>query len=246
MLKDILDKRKESVYSVSQHTGIPYSTLSDIVMDRTDIRNIQARQLYRLSKYLDLSMEYLYESSCNQSSGDTSVIRLSNNGRNVILNIEGIDYQYLGPKNLLSFKKINNVEDNVIYVDTYYIIDGSICVEEEYIDILDVLADYDISIPDSYVCEIDYSKQKSKVKLIDESLMISDGLAISYNVGSASDIQFNITNVNRSNLFMKVRLSDFTVLETNMSKKMQLRAVETIKRNSTILKSMCGGGLIYA
>ena len=170
MLKDILDKRKESVYSVSQHTGIPYSTLSDIVMDRTDIRNIQARQLYRLSKYLDLSMEYLYENSCNQSSGDTSVIRLSNNGRNVILNIEGIDYQYLGPKNLLSFKKINNVEDNVIYVDTYYIIDGSICVEEEYIDILDVLADYDISIPDSYVCEIDYSKQKSKVKLIDERI----------------------------------------------------------------------------
>ena len=240
MLKDLIDKRKESLYSVAQHTGIPYSTLSDIVMEKTDIKNVQAKQLYRLAKYFDVSMEYLYENSSSES-----LIKISNKGRNIILNIDGTDYQYLGPKNLIAFKHISKVEHNVVYVDTYYLGDGGIYVEEEYIDIEDVLADYDAMVPENYVCKID-NKGNEKTGIIDDSLMVSDGMAISYNIGSANDIQLNVINVNRKNMFMKVRLFDFAILETNMSKNMQARAIEAVKRNVTILEAMCKERINYA
>lgn len=241
MLKDIIEKRNDSIYSISQKTGIPYSTLSDIVMERTDIRNVQARQLYRLAKYFEVSMEYLYE-----NAGSASVIKLSNDGRNVILNIEGVSYQFLGPKNLIAFKKINKVEDNVIYVDTYYTGTEGVYIEEEFIDIVDVLADYNASIPDNYVCRIEDAKGNEKIRMIDEALMVSDGMVITYSIGSASDVQLNITNYNRNSMFMKVRLSDFVVLETNMSKRMQNRALDAVKRNASILNNMCRGEISYA
>lgn len=241
MLKDIIKERNESVYSVSQNTGISYSTLSDIVMDKVDIRNVQARQLYRLAKYFNLTMEYLYENSSAEN-----VIKITNDGSNIILNIEGVNYQYLGPKNLVAFKSINKVEENVIYVDTYYSGDEGIYVEEEYIDIMDVLADYDASLPEEYVCRIENQNGGDKIRLIDEALMVSDGMAISYNVGSAGDIQLSVTNISRNKMFMKVRLSDYSVLETNMSKNMQNRALEAVKRNATLLQTMCEKELKYA
>ena len=241
MLKDILNERNESVYSVSKNTGISYSTLSDIVMERTDIRNVQAKQLYRLAKYLDLTMEYLYE-----SGGSQKIITLSNEGRNIVLNVEGVNYQFLGPKNLIAFKKINKVESNVIYVDTYYSDENGIYVEEEYVDIVDALADFGATVPDNYVCRIEDTAGGEKIRLIDEALMVSDGMAISYEVGSAGDVQLNITNCNRKSMFMKVRLSDFVVLETNMSKKMQDRALAAVRRNASILNTMCEEELHYA
>ena len=85
-----------------------------------------------------------------------------------------------------------------------------------------------------------------EIRLIDEALMVSDGMAISYNVGSVGDIQLSVTNISRNKMFMKVRLSDYTVLETNMSKNMQNRALGAVKRNATLLQTMCEKELKYA
>ena len=234
MLKDILNERNETIYNVSKKTGIPYSTLSDLVMEKTDIKNVQARQLYRLSKYLNLSMEYLYE-----NKDDIKTIYLSNEGRNVILSLDGVNYQFLGPKNLVAFKHISKVEYNVIHVDTYYKDEnGQIYLEEEYVDIVDVLNDYNISIPDKYVCKIKETKSNSKLRLIDESLLVSDSMALSYSIGSADDVQISVTNINRRNMFLKLRLSDYAILETNMSSNMQSRAIDAVKRNIGILEMM--------
>lgn len=63
MLKDILQRAGLSVYKVSKDTGIAYTTLNDIVIEKTDLKNASAALLYRLSKYLEVSMEYLYEDS---------------------------------------------------------------------------------------------------------------------------------------------------------------------------------------
>lgn len=63
MLKDILVERNLSVYRVSKDTGIAYSTLNDIVIDKKDIKKASAELLYRLAKYLNLSMEVLYENA---------------------------------------------------------------------------------------------------------------------------------------------------------------------------------------
>lgn len=240
MLKDILIERNESVYNVSKKTGIPYSTLSDLVNEKTKIENVQASVVYRLAKYLKMTMDALY--------GDESpeIITLTNKGRQIILNIDGVDYQFLGPKNLVAFKKINKVDSDVIYVDTYYMNDDVIYVEEEYVDIKDVLSEYDIPVPRNYIVLIKEHKSSTKLKLMDESLMVSDNMSMSYSVGSADDIQITVTNMARPNMHVKIRLHDLTVLESNMSDNMIKKSVAAVKRNMIILEELIKEHRAYA
>ena len=60
MLNDILIEYDISLYELSKGTNVPYSTLSNIKLEKTDARKITADTLYRLSRYLDISMEELY------------------------------------------------------------------------------------------------------------------------------------------------------------------------------------------
>lgn len=240
MLKDILIERNESVYNVSKKTGIPYSTLSDLVNEKTKIENVQANVVYRLAKYLKMTMDAVY--------GDESpeMITLTNKGRQIILNIDGVDYQFLGPKNLVAFKKINKVDSDVIYVDTYYMNDDVIYVEEEYVDIKDVLSEYDIPVPRNYIVLIKEHKSSTKLKLMDESLMVSDNMSMSYSVGSADDIQIIVTNMARPNMHVKIRLHDLAVLESNMSDNMIKKSVAAVKRNMIILEELIKEHRAYA
>lgn len=240
MLKDILIERNESVYNVSKKTGIPYSTLSDLVNEKTKIENVQANVVYRLAKYLKMTMDAVY--------GDESpeMITLTNKGRQIILNIDGVDYQFLGPKNLVAFKKINKVDSDVIYVDTYYMNDDVIYVEEEYVDIKDVLSEYDIPVPRNYIVLIKEHKSSTKLKLMDESLMVSDNMSMSYSVGSADDIQITVTNMARPNMHVKIRLHDLAVLESNMSDNMIKKSVAAVKRNMIILEELIKEHRAYA
>lgn len=240
MLKDILIERNESVYNVSKKTGIPYSTLSDLVNEKTKIENVQANVVYRLAKYLKMTMDAVY--------GDESpeMITLTNKGRQIILNIDGVDYQFLGPKNLVAFKKINKVDSDVIYVDTYYMNDDVIHVEEEYVDIKDVLSEFGVSVPHSYIVLIKEHKSSMKLKLMDESLMVSDNMSMSYSVGSADDIQITVTNMARPNMHVKIRLHDLAVLESNMSDNMIKKSVAAVKRNMIILEELIKEHRAYA
>jgi DNA-binding Xre family transcriptional regulator len=60
MLSDILIEYKISLFELSKGTKVPYSTLSNIKLEKTDTRKITADTLYRLSRYLNISMEELY------------------------------------------------------------------------------------------------------------------------------------------------------------------------------------------
>lgn len=71
MLKDILSSKNLSVYRVAKDTGISYSTLNDIVIEKTDLKNTSAHTLYRLSKYLEISMEMLYEDAISDTANDS-------------------------------------------------------------------------------------------------------------------------------------------------------------------------------
>ncbi|MCR5238531.1 MAG: helix-turn-helix transcriptional regulator, partial [Lachnospiraceae bacterium] len=42
MLKDIVEKRGYTVYKLAKDAGVPYSTLSDLISGRTDIKKISA------------------------------------------------------------------------------------------------------------------------------------------------------------------------------------------------------------
>lgn len=59
MLEKLLKEKNLSIYQCSKLTGIPYTTLSELVRGKTDIAKSSAEIIYKLSKILNVSMEEL-------------------------------------------------------------------------------------------------------------------------------------------------------------------------------------------
>lgn len=57
---DLLECEGISVYECSKRSGIPYSTLSDILKGRTSIDKVSSKHLHALAKALDWTMDDLY------------------------------------------------------------------------------------------------------------------------------------------------------------------------------------------
>lgn len=60
MIKDLIKEKNISILDFSKLTGIPYSTLHELVSGKKDIRNCSMEMGYKISKVLDISMEQLY------------------------------------------------------------------------------------------------------------------------------------------------------------------------------------------
>lgn len=58
-IKQILEKKKMSIYTLSQKSGVPYATLNDMCNDKTSLEKCSAETVYKISKVLDISMEDL-------------------------------------------------------------------------------------------------------------------------------------------------------------------------------------------
>ena len=229
MLKDILTQRNISVYKLSKETDISYSTLNDIVIEKTDIKNASASVLYRLSKYLDISMERLYENSYEGST----VIYLYNDGRNVILEFEGNRIQYLGPKNLLCFNRIRRIEMNVVYVECCFEDEEKkIYREEDYIDLSDVLSEYTDVLNRAYSVRVGKPKESLKNSLIDQAFLVSDSIAVLlYDNTDIPDSCVQVVSLARPSQRAVIRLRDYSVVTTNMSSAMLTRAIASVRRN---------------
>ena len=61
MLIDLLNEKKMSVYQCSKISGIPYTTLLEVVNGKTDINKCSAETVYRLAKTLNIDMESLLQ-----------------------------------------------------------------------------------------------------------------------------------------------------------------------------------------
>ena len=59
MLDRILEERNMTIYQCAKLSGIPYTTLSEVVRGKTRIEKCSAETVYRLSKVLNVSMEDL-------------------------------------------------------------------------------------------------------------------------------------------------------------------------------------------
>ncbi|MBP3242176.1 MAG: helix-turn-helix transcriptional regulator [Oribacterium sp.] len=59
-LKDYIKKNKLKLSAISKTTGIPYTTLGDIVNGKTDIDNAGVKVFMKLAQALSLSMDDLY------------------------------------------------------------------------------------------------------------------------------------------------------------------------------------------
>ena len=66
MLKQFLQQKNLSIYKLAGISGIPYSTLNDIVNHKVDITNIRAGIVFKLANMLNISMDELYELCTNQ------------------------------------------------------------------------------------------------------------------------------------------------------------------------------------
>ena len=58
---DLLAERKTTVYSLSLHSGIPKTTLTDIASGKADILECSGKTLLAISKSLHISIEELLE-----------------------------------------------------------------------------------------------------------------------------------------------------------------------------------------
>ena len=63
MLDRILEERNMTIYQCAKLSGIPYTTLSEVVRGKTKIEKCSAETVYKLSKVLNVSMEDLMTDS---------------------------------------------------------------------------------------------------------------------------------------------------------------------------------------
>ena len=57
MLDTLLKQKNMSIYQCAKLSGIPYTTLSELVRGKTRLEKCSAEIVYKLSKLLDISME---------------------------------------------------------------------------------------------------------------------------------------------------------------------------------------------
>lgn len=244
MLKDILEKKGLSVYKLSKDTGIAYSTINDIVIEKTDIKNVSANMLYRMSKYLEISMEVLYEGSLE----NTVSIHLYNEGRNVILVWGRQRIQYLGPKNLLCFHRINRIENHVVYADCYFLDEhGKIYSEEDFIDLEDVMSGVESILEREYEVLLGQPNTSEREILINKSLLVSDNLGIIYfSNQDIPDVCVKVVSLARPKSSAIIRLKDLSVVSSTMSKALLNRAIRAVERNRDEIREEVEEVLKYA
>ena len=63
MLETILRQKNMSLYQCAKISGVPYTTVSEIVRGKTTLNKCSAETVYKLSKALDVKMEKLIEDS---------------------------------------------------------------------------------------------------------------------------------------------------------------------------------------
>ena len=231
MLNDIMDQKNITTYALSKNAGIPYSTLSDIVSGKTNIQDVSATVLYKLSQGLGVSMEALY-----LGKSERTTYYINNSGRNITIYAGRKAFTYQGPKNLVGFRNISNIRNNVLYIDTYFRNeDGRIYIEEDYIDLKDIMIGSEEFLDRPYDMIIGLPGMSRTRYLIDNSLMVSDGMAIILTDNGTKDAILEVINLKRNKEKMTLRLKDYTLFYSNMSRNMESRAIEAVKRNHDLI-----------
>lgn len=87
----ILDSKKISAYRCSQISGIPYTTLSELIRGKTSIEKCSAETLYKLSTALDMPMGELFEQVRNQERR-TSFETFKSNECHKVKDLGDMDY----------------------------------------------------------------------------------------------------------------------------------------------------------
>lgn len=178
---------------------------------------------------------------------------LRNEGRTVLIDIGSIHLRFTGSKSLIRFVKINKVYDGMIHVDTEFLYDGEKVIEEEYIDLEDLLEEYNYntkeilaSITEYKIVNKEEKNNMTKIELLDKSLLASDNIAFVPTKGSAGDDQLIAINLSKMSLKATIRLKDGQILSSNMNDKMLQRTKAAFDRNKEQLISELKEKMEYA
>ena len=66
-LKQELVERNISIYEMSKNTGIPYSTMNDIVNEKIRIEGVKLGNAVKIAEYLNITIEELYLYNHNET-----------------------------------------------------------------------------------------------------------------------------------------------------------------------------------
>lgn len=77
MLKDIITEKGESVYRVAKASGLPYTTLNEIVLGKKDPRDCSIKTIAALAEYWGMSIDELYTRLTESKKRPTKVAWLN-------------------------------------------------------------------------------------------------------------------------------------------------------------------------
>ena len=61
MLRDLVERYDVSVYRVSKDSGVPYTTLNELINGKKDPAECSVRTLARLAAYFELTLDQFYK-----------------------------------------------------------------------------------------------------------------------------------------------------------------------------------------
>ncbi|MBR6411203.1 MAG: helix-turn-helix transcriptional regulator [Clostridia bacterium] len=68
MLHSILKEKSMTIYQCAKLSGVPYTTLSELIRGKTRMEKCSAETVYRLSRVLHVSMDYLMQDTIEPRS----------------------------------------------------------------------------------------------------------------------------------------------------------------------------------
>ena len=67
VIDDWMKQKNLSRYELSKKSGIPYTTLTDLIQKRTRLEKSSAETVYKLSKAMEISMDELFMLSIEEA-----------------------------------------------------------------------------------------------------------------------------------------------------------------------------------
>ena len=115
MIKDILEKKSMSMYRLSKDSGVPYTTIQEIVSGKVSVEKCSAETIYRISKVLDIKMEEILEPFIGQQSSFETFKKSTRQQVNKLG-----DFEFIGE--VLERNDIRNFHKKKAYPECYYLL----------------------------------------------------------------------------------------------------------------------------
>ena len=115
MILDMLQEKNMSIYQCSKLSGIPYTTLSELVRGKTNLENVSVGVAYKLSKVLNVTIEDLLE-LVNEQRIDFEIFK--SNVCHLVKTNGDLDYII----NTLQKDEVNRYWEKKWYPEAFYIL----------------------------------------------------------------------------------------------------------------------------